>query len=154
MGNIFNDDFRDFIHALNSNDVEYILVGGYSVILHGYVRTTGDMDIWVNKTIENYHKLKKAFIEFGLATFDMTEENFLHNADMDVFTFGRPPVSIEVLTALKGIEFDKAIKNVSVYEDADFKIKFLSLADLIESKKAAGRFKDLEDIEQLTKYKK
>ena len=46
MGNIFNKDFRDFITALNNNDVEYILVGGYSVILHGYSRTTGDMHIW------------------------------------------------------------------------------------------------------------
>jgi predicted nucleotidyltransferase len=154
MGNIFNEDFRDFIHALNNNDVEYILVGGYSVILHGYVRTTGDMDVWVNKNTENYHKLIKAFFEFGLATFDMTEENFLHNTNMDVFTFGRPPASIEILTTLNGIEFNKAIKNISVYEDADLKIKFLSLADLILSKKAAGRFKDLEDIEQLTKYNK
>jgi hypothetical protein len=41
MANIFNDDFRDFIRALNKANVEYILVGGYSVILHGYARTTG-----------------------------------------------------------------------------------------------------------------
>ena len=60
MGNIFNNDFRDFI-ALNNNTVEYILVGGYSVILHGYVRTTGDMDIWVNKTEDNFRKLENAF---------------------------------------------------------------------------------------------
>ena len=54
MGNIFNGDFQDFITALNNNEVEYILVGGYSVILHGYSRTTGDLDIWVNKKSENY----------------------------------------------------------------------------------------------------
>ena len=51
MGNIFNDDFREFIQALNDNDVEYMLVGGYSVILYGHNRTTGDMDIWVGKSI-------------------------------------------------------------------------------------------------------
>jgi hypothetical protein len=45
MGNIFNEDFRDFLRAFNSYDVKYILVGGYSVIQHGYSRTTGDMDI-------------------------------------------------------------------------------------------------------------
>jgi hypothetical protein len=49
MGNIFNEDFRDFITALNKSQVDYMLVGGYSVILHGYSRTTGDMDIWVEK---------------------------------------------------------------------------------------------------------
>ncbi|SHL65976.1 hypothetical protein SAMN05444266_104307 [Chitinophaga jiangningensis] len=66
MGVIFNDDFRDFIQALNNHNVEYILVGGYAVILHGYRRVTGDMDIWVNRTKENYLKLAEAFMEFGL----------------------------------------------------------------------------------------
>jgi hypothetical protein len=57
MGNIFNQDFQDFIIALNKCKVEYLLVGGYAVILRGYNRTTGDMDVWVNKTPENYQKL-------------------------------------------------------------------------------------------------
>jgi hypothetical protein len=51
MGNIFNDDFRDFLKALNNQNVRYMLVGGFSVILHGYSRTTGDMDIWVERMI-------------------------------------------------------------------------------------------------------
>lgn len=88
MGNIFHDDFRDFIKALNSQQVEYILVGGYSVILYGYARTTGDIDIWVNPVSENYNKLVKSFQEFGMPLFDMTEKNFLHNKSLDVFTFG------------------------------------------------------------------
>lgn len=70
MGNVFNDDFRDFIQALNNHNVEYILVGGYAVILHGYRRVTGDMDIWANRTKENYHKLARAFHEFRLPLFD------------------------------------------------------------------------------------
>ncbi len=52
MGNIFNEDFRDFVMALNAQQVKYMLVGGYSVILHGYARTTGDMDIWVKRTAD------------------------------------------------------------------------------------------------------
>ena len=52
--NIFNDDFKDFILYLNQNEVEYIVVGGYAVIIRGYSRSTGDIDIWVNKTEENY----------------------------------------------------------------------------------------------------
>ncbi|WP_315823973.1 hypothetical protein [Paraflavitalea speifideaquila] len=77
MGNIFNDDFRDFIQAMNNHNVEYILVGGYAVILHGYRRVTGDMDIWVKRTQDNYSKLTHAFAEFRLPLFDMTEEKFL-----------------------------------------------------------------------------
>src|ERR1700754_3219108 len=98
MGNIFNDDFRDFITALNNQQVEYILVGGYSVILHGYSRTTGDLDIWVNKTKENYIRLTRTFYEFGMSLFDMTEDNFLKNSEINVFSFGRPPVSIDIMT--------------------------------------------------------
>ena len=66
MGNIFNTDFVEFINSLNNHQVEYLLVGGYSVIIHGYPRTTGDLDIWVNQTTENYGRLKLAFGEFGL----------------------------------------------------------------------------------------
>jgi hypothetical protein len=65
MGNIFNEDFRDFIKCFNDYNVKYILVGGYSVILHGYSRTTGDMDIWVERTAENYNNIKIAFSHFG-----------------------------------------------------------------------------------------
>ena len=72
MGNIFNEDFRDFLTALNYNGVRYILVGGFSVILHGYSRTTGDMDIWVERTSINYKSLKAAFLEFGMPVFGIS----------------------------------------------------------------------------------
>jgi hypothetical protein len=61
MANIFHQDFRDFLSTLNEAEVRYILVGGYSVVLHGYSRTTSDMDLWVERTSENYHQLIKAF---------------------------------------------------------------------------------------------
>mgnify|MGYP007026490849 CR=1 FL=1 len=97
MFNVFNKDFKDFIDALNQNEVRYILVGGYAVILHGYSRTTGDMDIWVEPNSANYQKLLKAFQLFGMSVFDMTEDRFLQTEDNDVFTFGRPPVSIDII---------------------------------------------------------
>lgn len=110
MQNIFNEDFRDFISALNHNEVDYILVGGYSVILHGYLRTTGDLDIWIKKEKKNYAKLVEAFKEFKMRVFDMTEENFLKNPELNVFTFGRPPSSIDIMTDVKGLDFDKPFK--------------------------------------------
>ncbi|RWY49134.1 hypothetical protein [Mucilaginibacter gilvus] len=64
MGNIFKEDFIDFIDALNICDLRYMLIGGLSVVLHGYSRTTGDMDIWVDRTSENYKKIKLAFREW------------------------------------------------------------------------------------------
>lgn len=150
MGNIFNEDFRDFINALNNQQVEYILVGGYSVILHGYSRTTGDLDIWVNKTRDNYYRLTKSFHEFGMALFDMTEENFLTNSEVNVFSFGRPPVSIDIMTEVKGLQFEDAFKRVENVEVEGLRIKLIRYSDLIKSKKSSGRAKDINDIENLS----
>lgn len=149
MENIFIQDFQDFIIALNKYKVEYLLVGGYAVILRGYNRTTGDMDVWVNKTPENYRKLSKAFYSFGLNISDMTEQNFLSNEDFNVFTYGRPPVSIDIMTAVKGLVFKEAFSNKDIYEFEGFTISLISRSDLLIAKKAANRSKDLNDIEHL-----
>ena len=150
MSNIFNDDFRDFIQALNKHDVEYILVGGYAVILHGYRRVTGDMDIWVNRTKENYSKITLAFAEFGLPLFEMTLQKFLDVDTADVFSYGRPPISIDIITKLKGVEFDDAFAQAQFFNEEGLTIRFIHLNNLIQAKKAAGRHKDLDDIEKLT----
>ncbi len=150
MGNIFNEDFRDFIRSLNDNDVEYLLVGGFSVILHGYSRTTGDMDIWVNRTAENYERMRKAFLQFGMPVFDMTKENFLSHPNWDVFTFGVPPAAIDIMVKVKGIDFTDCLSRSVHFEDDDLKIRTINLADLMAAKKTSGRPKDLDDLENLS----
>lgn len=150
MANIFNEHFRDFIQALNDNDVEYVLVGGMAVILHGYVRGTGDMDIWVNKTKENYKKLVNAFNQFVMPVFDMTEKAFMGN-EFDVWSIGVQPVKIEIMTAVKGLNFDETYKMSQIYTEEKLKIRFIHINHLIQAKKASGRFRDLDDIDQLTK---
>ena len=150
MANIFNEHFRDFIKALNDSEVQYVLVGGMAVILHGYVRGTGDMDVWVNKTKENYQKLVKAFILFGMPVFDMTEDAFL-GSEFDVWGIGVQPVRIEIMTAVKGLTFDETYNQSQLYNEDGLQIRFIHLNHLLQAKKAAGRFRDLDDIEQLTK---
>ncbi len=151
MKNIFNPDFQDFILALNQCEVKYILVGGYAVILHGYSRTTGDMDIWVQPIRENYHRLAQAFQTFGMPVFDMTEDKFLAPDFYDVFTFGKPPVCIDIITHIKGLDFEEAATNAQWFEiEEKLHVHGLSLHDLIQAKRASGRNKDLDDIEHLT----
>lgn len=149
--NIFSDDFVDFIEALNIHHVNYVLIGGYSVILHGYHRSTGDLDIWIEPSPENYHKLVIAFAHFGMPMFDMTEEKFLNDERYDVFTFGRPPVCIDLLSKVKGLSFKETFDNAIYYDITEsIKVRFLHLNDLITAKKASGRHKDLDDIEHLS----
>ncbi len=149
MANIFNSDFQDFLKAFNNNDVDYILLGGYAVILHGYSRTTGDMDILVRKSKKNYQKIIAAFREFGMPTFDMTEENFLKNKDVDVFSFGNPPVSIDIMTKAKDLDFEDAFENAIIHEVDNLSIKVIHIDDLIQLKKAVNRPKDINDIQHL-----
>ena len=147
---IFNSDFIDFIDALNTSSVNYLLVGGYAVILNGYIRTTGDMDIWVLPTKENYQQLSEAFYRFGMPTFDMTLQKFLLTEQYDVFTFGRPPVSIDILTKVKGLSFAEAYENGEWFTiNEKTSVRFIGLSDLITAKQSAGRPKDLDDLENL-----
>ncbi len=66
--NLFHPDFKEFLVAFNKHNVDYLIVGGYAVILHGYVRSTGDLNIWVRKNKANYHKIVAAFGHFGNQT--------------------------------------------------------------------------------------
>jgi len=146
MANIFNNDFRDFISALNNQSVKYILVGGYSVILHGYPRTTGDMDIWVERTAENYQKIKNAFHQFGMPVFDMTLDNFLSHPNWDVFTFGTPPVAIDLMVQVEGLDFALAYEKSIYFEDDGLSIRTIHKTDLIQTKQVVNRPKDQDDL--------
>ena len=149
MNNIFQSDLSDFIAALNISRTEYIVVGGYAVIMHGYYRTTQDLDIWVNRTKENYVAIRKGFAILGMPIFDITEDNFL-GENFDVFSIGRSPFRIDIITKLKGLDFTDAFANSIETEMEGLKIRYLNLNDLLTSKKAAGRHRDLDDIEKLS----
>lgn len=150
MSHIFNPDFQEFIAALNQCEVNYILVGGYAVILHGYSRTTGDMDIWVQPGSENYQRLVQAFQIFGMPVFDMTAGKFLNPDFDDVFTFGRPPVCIDIITHIKGLDFEAAFAAAQWFKlEENLGVRALSLNALIQAKQASGRNKDLDDIAHL-----
>jgi hypothetical protein len=149
MGNIFYQDFREFLSALNNNDVRYLLVGGYAVVFHGYARTTGDMDIWMDRTAENYQNLLHAFHDFKMPVFDMTLDNFLASDKFEVFRFGRKPVAIDIMVKMADLDFGKCYERFIFFEDDGIIIPVVNIHDLIEAKKAAGRNKDLDDIEHL-----
>jgi hypothetical protein len=111
------------------------------------------MDVWVKKTKDNYGRIVKAFEDFRIPVFDMTEKNFLSDK-FDVWMFGVEPVKIELMTAVKGLDFDEAFKKSLIHKEDDLSVRFLHINSLIDAKKAAGRYKDLEDISQLRKKKR
>lgn len=146
MNNIFSKDFRELIQLLNDNNVDYILVGGYAVILYGYIRTTGYLDLWIHRTESNYDRFIKAATAFGLPTKEFTKDKFLNNTDIDVFSFGRPPSGLDIMLDVKGLTFSDAFKKSIWYETDGIKVRLIHYNHLIEAKKSAGRPKDLVDI--------
>jgi len=89
-------DFRDFIHALNNNHVEYVLVGSFALAYHGHPRATGDMDVWIRPTKQNASAVLKAVNDFGFEKVNVTEEDFLSGK---IIQLGFPPVRIDIITS-------------------------------------------------------
>jgi hypothetical protein len=108
------------------------------------------MDIWVDRTPENYKKIRAAFLKFGMPVFGMTEENFLHHQNWDVFTFGLPPSAIDVMVKVKGLEFDTVYQNSTTFTEDGLLIRTIHIEDLKAVQKASARPKDLDDLENLS----
>lgn len=84
-----------------------------------------------------------------MSVFDMTEDNFLSHPNWDVFTFGTPPVAIDIMVTIKGLDFATCYQRSVLFEDDDLKIRTIHKNDLVKAKQAAGRSKDLDDLENL-----
>lgn len=140
-------DFKEFLWLLAERQVEYLLVGGYAVAFHGYPRATVDMDVWVRRSPENAAKVVDVLREFGFDVPNLKEALFLK--DDQIVRLGRPPVQLEIFTAIPGVTFEGCDQN-RVEADLDgVPVKVISLADLRTNKKASGRHKDLSDLDHL-----
>jgi len=140
-------DFKELLQLLNSKETEYLVVGGYAVALYGYPRATGDMDIWIAISEDNAHKTVEALREFGFNTAELKKELFLEKEKN--IRLGNPPLRIEILTSIDGVEFTECYGNRKAVTIDDINIDFISLEDLKKNKKASGRYQDLADLEHL-----
>src|SRR3989339_1302910 len=141
-------DFKDFLKLLNLKKVEYLIIGGYAVSYHGYPRSTGDMDIWIAVHPQNAQKIVEALKEFGFSEKNLPIDLFLKTEQ--VIRIGMPPIRIEILTSVSGVEFDDCYKRRIIDTVDGVEVNFINLDDLKKNKKAAGRHKDLDDVERLS----
>jgi hypothetical protein len=135
------------LKSLNSNHVEYLLIGGYAVGIYGYIRATNDLDIWVNVSLENAARFERALREFGFAAAGLTSDLFL--ARNNVVRMGVPPIRIEILTSISGVEFESCYAEKEMVPIEEMVVPVISLARLRVNKAASGRAKDLADLENL-----
>lgn len=142
-----HNDFKDLLKLLTSTGAEYLLVGGYAVAFHGHPRTTGDMDIWIPLDEANSVKVRHALVEFGIPEKSITADILLQ--ENKVIRMGVPPVRIELHTGISGVSFgDCYSRRVEAVVD-DTPVNLISLADLKKNKAASGRYKDLDDLDNL-----
>ena len=144
---LLTDDFKEFLRLLNANRVDYLLVGGYAVGLHGYPRATVDLDVWVRAAPDNAERIVQALRAFG---FDFPAlEPKLFVDPRSIVRFGTPPFRIEIMTSIDGVDYDTCRRHPSVFDVEGVSVPVISLEDLKTNKRAAGRNKDLADLDNL-----
>lgn len=140
-------DFKEFLKLLNDHQVEYLLIGGYAVAYHGYPRATADMDIWIRISPENAQRIVNVLNLFGFRQTELSEQLFL--TEGKIIRLGVPPIRIEIATSISGIEFEEAYDSRIEEEFDSIPAKIIDLLHLKANKKAAGRHKDLDDLQNL-----
>lgn len=140
-------DFKEFVALLNAREVEYLVVGGYAMALHGRPRHTGDLDIWVRRSPDNAKRLMATLNDFGFGDVGLSAADF--EVRENVVQLGYPPFRIDLLTDIDGIEFDAAWPNRETTLHDGLALHFVGLDDLKANKRASGRPRDLDDLEQL-----
>lgn len=140
-------DFREFLQLLSDNSVEYVVVGGYALAFHGAPRFTGDIDILVRPTAENARQVIVALRHFGFSELELTEQDF--TAVDRVVQLGVPPMRIDLLTSIDGVDFDTASTEAINAPIGDMIVPVIGREALIKNKRASGRPRDLADLEAL-----
>ncbi|MPZ19180.1 MAG: hypothetical protein GEV06_14895 [Luteitalea sp.] len=142
-------DFSEFCGSLNVNRVEYLVVGAYAMALHGVPRYTGDFDVYVRPTFANGLRVMAAIREFGFPTDALSAEDVID--PRRVIQMGMPPLQIHIMSEISGLTWEQAWAGREIGRFGELDVAFLGRTELIENKRAAGRTKDLADIQALTR---
>lgn len=163
MESSFAASIKLVCQTLNQCKVDYLLVGGAAVALHGYFRysTTAsgeiaekiDLDIWYNPSYTNYFNLLGALEELGKDVAKYRNEQ-APNPKTSFFRYDFEQFTLDILPEINsGLDFMTAFKSREIKEIEGIEFPFLSFDSLIKDKKHSGRPKDLEDIEQLKRLR-
>lgn len=152
---VFDEEVLRFWKALQTYEVQYILIGGYAINLHGYQRFTGDLDIWIKDSLLNRQALRKAFVSCEMGDYPMVEDmQFVPGWTGFHLNNG---YCLDILTEMKGLEaytFDECFQMASIADIEGISIPFLHLNQLIANKKVVNRPKDQIDVLALEQIRK
>lgn len=141
------DDFSDFLKLCLRNEVRFMVIGGYAVVHHSRPRYTGDLDIWIDRSQDNAVKVVSVVEDFGFPP--GTLEVSAITDSTNVIRMGFEPMRLELFTRIPGVEFQECFERREMVEVGSLTVPFISLGDLKINKRASGRPKDLQDLEEL-----
>jgi hypothetical protein len=142
-------DFKEFLQLLDSEKIEYLLIGGYAVALYGYVRPTKDMDIWVAGDAASQQRLADALIHFGFPASTLKQPLFTD--EKTVLRMGVPPNRLEVLSQIAGVDFRECYAKRRMLDVDGMKVAVIGYDELLLNKRSTGRASDRADVERLEK---
>jgi hypothetical protein len=142
-------DFDEFCALLSARGVEFVIVGAYALAFHGAPRFTGDLDVLVRPTEDNGQRLLKAIEEFGFPTGTLTASDVVTGTK--VIEMGVVPVQIHVMSQIDGVTWDDVWQTREVGRLGSGTVAFIGRDAFLRNKRAAGRPKDLADVEALGK---
>jgi len=142
-------DFKELLKIFEKYKIRYLVVGGYAVMKYSEPRFTKDLEIFITTDQDNANNVYTALKEFGAPLEDLTSEDFAHKGYF--YQMGRPPLRVDIMMSIPGIDFDEAWENREVVELDDLTIYFISRSDLIRAKEASARPQDMIDIDKLKK---
>ena len=142
-----NPDFVEMLAALRAAGAEYLVVGAHALAAHGRPRATGDLDLWVRPTAANAARVFQALETFGAPLHELTVAD-LQTPDV-VFQIGVAPSRIDILTSLSGVGFEEAWPSRVTVPISGLEVPVIGRDQLIANKRAAGRLRDLADLEEL-----
>jgi hypothetical protein len=140
-------DFKELLALFNAHQVKYIIVGGYALAFHGAPRTTGDIDIFVEASIDNAKRIISALKEFGFGNVGLTPQDF--SEPNQVIQLGQPPVRIDIITSLSGVSWENADETKEKGQYGNVPVYYLNRSSFLTNKRTTGRKKDAADIEAL-----
>lgn len=144
------DDWTDLLIGLLDARARFLVVGAHAMAVHGVPRGTQDLDVWVEPAPENADRIWAALAAFGapLESLGLSLDDFMRPDT--VVQLGLPPLRVDLLTAISGVpDFGVAWSRRREAPVAGRSVPFLGREDLIANKRAAGRLKDLADLEAL-----
>ena len=152
---MLNDELLRFWKALNENKVRYIMVGGFATRFHGFNRSTDDLDMWLEDTVENRMGLRTSFAKLGYGDYSSLETMPFVPGWTSFYIGGG--IELDIMTSMKGLEkvsFSECLDMASIADLEGVEVPFLHINHLIANKKIVNRPKDQVDVIELEKIRK